>query len=110
MSKELDNAEDFVSSDYYPSFVQEWQCEPPKPNPIAKFAEEYHERCDFFDELICPPGGRPITSRDGVLINRHAKAVIKQIAKRMYENGMASSLRGAELLLREAIRSFPVRR
>lgn len=88
-------------------FERELQNEVPKPHPHFRFVKEYHDRCDAYDEENYPLVGGSLPMQAQVAINQNARAVLLDIASRMFVEGLGSSVHACEMLLREAIRVIP---
>jgi hypothetical protein len=69
-------------------FQSQYLCDP-RPfvkDPLHEFAEEYHTRCDAYDDIICTGrrNGESVAASDeqAKLSNRNAQSVIREICDR----------------------------
>jgi hypothetical protein len=49
---------------------------------LQKLAKEYHDRCEAYDNSICPEGGLAVTAKQQAAINRNARSVKQEILDR----------------------------
>lgn len=73
-----------------------YQCEPERrPLELDELAEEYHRRCEAYDRVVCTGPIRegaimPATSRERVLISRHARELRAELLARAARMGYSA--------------------
>lgn len=96
MSKEYPFSPPWVEEMLRPNRLVEFQREyygslnepTPEEAKLRELAEEYEQRCESYDQLVCGPDGMPKNGEQMGLINRHAQKVRNEILPQVHALGL----------------------